>query len=521
MSVPRHGWTKSLRIANLRADPSGVQDSGTVLQTLLLPGMSTVTRNIRYISLFTAAQYWRHEASKNGKKIAEFRQFSRKLEALIALSSTLHHEDTRQVPNYVVGRNFANSEIAKVSLKLDTGVQIPAYTIYRGTLGDLGIFNLNSAGDPLFERAIPIGQAWDIDLAGPIGALIKNGFLPERISRQNLKDVAKAFCLCRVPTNSKEQRVLTNLLFGLNETVQMPDYDEGIWNREGTGTRVASWRLLLELINQSPGRRLDTHYLMTRLLEPDLLEIPLSQTLKANLFLWRWVSARSLFEIGWTIAFNQAFEVVKSSHDGIGNIELIEKIREQYRLEFGHHELADIKRQVDLKLNSGIWLAEEFEKATPKSCIELMIAGAFISHEDLESAQQKILFMADSERDIPFKLERERINRFLQDKQLAEQYWAEIASEALVQHTRIAMRKLSQGNPDTQHVEFEDGRWMLLPGRENWDPQRSTGFSRLDIGMGWLLQLGLINEGDDGSWTLTKYGLETLNLWDEVFKTWL
>ena len=78
MSVPRHGWTKSLRIANLRADPSGVQDSGTVLQTLLLPGMSTVTRNIRYISLFTAAQYWRHEASKNGKKIAEFRQFSRK-----------------------------------------------------------------------------------------------------------------------------------------------------------------------------------------------------------------------------------------------------------------------------------------------------------------------------------------------------------------------------------------------------------------------------------------------------------
>jgi hypothetical protein len=47
-------WTKSLDVARLHADPSGVQEANTTFQALLFPGMSTQTARLRYISLFAA-----------------------------------------------------------------------------------------------------------------------------------------------------------------------------------------------------------------------------------------------------------------------------------------------------------------------------------------------------------------------------------------------------------------------------------------------------------------------------------
>ncbi|MCX5990901.1 MAG: hypothetical protein NTZ04_01000 [Chloroflexi bacterium] len=480
--------------------------------------MSTVTPNVRYVSLFAAAQYWRHEASQRGLRIIDYRKLLRRLEALIALSCVRHHDISSEVPRGVVGRTFADSETSREYLMLDTGLSNPPYNIYRGTLKDLGLFDLSKPDDPLFEGAIPLGQAWDASAGGWLGDQIRAGSLPESVRRDDVDSISSAFCLCRVPDASEEQTLLVDLLFGLRNPAEEPNFDGDTWNYYGA--RVASWRLLLEVIEHSPGRRLTTHYLMGRLLEPDLLGVPLGQTLRDTLFLWRWVAARSLIELGWTLAFNQSFDIVRSTVDGLSHVDLAESVREQCQEECGRDDLAALAAEARANCGSENWIAESFEAETQRSCVLLMICGAYASGEDLDRSGLKVHSVVDSEGDIPFRSQRERIAKGILSNTLAAEYWSETACEALVQHTRIVLRKMAQGNPDTQHVEYEDGRWHVPPGRDIWNPRPSSGFSRLDIALGWLRQLRMASVDNNGSWRLTEYGQATRRRCAEVYRSW-
>ena len=53
MSTLNYGWTELLRAAQLRADPSGVQDAGTYWQLLLLPGSLNGDTNLYIPNLST------------------------------------------------------------------------------------------------------------------------------------------------------------------------------------------------------------------------------------------------------------------------------------------------------------------------------------------------------------------------------------------------------------------------------------------------------------------------------------
>lgn len=518
MDTPVYGWTKPLSLAGQRSDPSGVQSVGTAVQALLLPGMSTVTQNVRYLSLFTGAQYWRHIAYEQNHKLLKYRDFLRRFEALIALSSVLHHENTGDVPSGIVGRQFANNEVSSLLFHLDTGLSNPPYNIYRGTLSELELFDLREPDDPLHEGAINIGQSWNINDAGGIGEYIKQGTLPENMLRKDLEPIAGLFCLCRTPHGSDEQRSMVDLLFGLWDKIAEPSFSLNNWSNNSM--RVASWRLLLELIDQSKARKLDEHYLMARLLENDLLESSSKISLKKVLLLWRWVASRSLFELGWTYAFNHAFDVIRSRRDGLYTNELEEIIKAEYTNNSGTNTLSELATEVEDNRGNGSWIAQTFESSTLSDCIRLMICGALTSGLDLDQYSFDALGEVDSWREIPFVQERERLTKGIHTNLASTDYWANITVQSLVQHTFIALRKMSQGNPDTQHIDFEDGRWMVLPNRDGWRPNPSTGFSRFDIGLGWLQQLGLLNVNDQGYRSLTKYGVEVRERWDKVYSSW-
>lgn len=518
MDAPVYGWTVPLTLAAQRADPSGVQSVGTSVQARLLPGMSTVTQNVRYLSLFTGAQYWRHTAYENNYKLPKYRDFLRRFEALIALSSVLHHEDTGDVPSGIVGREFANKEVLSLNLRLNTGLSNPPYNIYRGTLGELELFDLSKPDDPLHEGAKKIGQSWNINDTGSIGKYIKKGILPENVRRRDLKPIAGSFCLCSTPEGSNEQRSMVELLFGLGNKVAEPSFSLNDWN---TGSmRVTSWRLLLEVIDQSTTRRLDNHYLMARLLENDILESCPKTSLKRVLLLWRWVASRSLFELGWTHAFKQAFEVIKSSRDGLYTNELEEIVKEQYTNDSGTSTLSELAEEVEANQRDGSWIAQTFDRANLGDCIRLMICGVLTSGLDLDQHNFNTLQEIDSWPDIPFAPERERLTKGIEANLESADYWSNITVQSLVQHTSIALRKMSQGNPDTQHIDFEDGRWVVPPNRDIWRPNPSTGFSRYDIGLRWLQQLGLLKVDDQGHRSLTKFGAEIRDRWDKVYSSW-
>lgn len=514
---PHYGWTEPLPTARLRADPSGVQDVGTAWQSVLLPGLTTVTTGVRYVSLFTAARYLRQRAGENVAKGTPLDKLWRRLEAIIAVSSVLHHEKDGEPPGGIIGRTYADRVAIHATIPLETGLQNPPYRIYRGSLGALRLFDLGTRSDPLFERAQLLGRAWSPSTAGKVGALLAQGSLPETLPRATLSSVADSFCICRVPKGSREQKELIDLLFGFLHQEARPQFVEETTGADGA--RVASWRLLLEVVEASPSRLLWGEHLMGRILESDMLDLPLSEPVHQTLLIWRWIAARSFFERGWTLLFNRTFDQLRRVPFGLSNSDLRQTMRDVYTQRCGNEGLAQLVQEASANLASGDWLAQRFQERTPRDPMQLIVAGLYASEADRKAKGLPILETLRGRGSIAFTGESSRLRTALARGDGASDFWADTAIETLVQHIRTSLRKMRQGNPDTLHVDYEGGRWTVPTKAMKWSPLPAFAFSRLDVAMGWAQQLGLVREEGDCK-TLTPLGTQVRRRWDEFYKIW-
>src|ERR1700737_2492600 len=123
-------WTKSLDVARLHADPSGVQETSTTFQALLFPGMSTQTARLRYISLLAAARHYRMKLGSEVNIQLPLSEYLRRFEALIAVSSVLHHIPDGSEPDGIVGRTPGRDMSRNETFELKTGLHNPPYNIY-------------------------------------------------------------------------------------------------------------------------------------------------------------------------------------------------------------------------------------------------------------------------------------------------------------------------------------------------------------------------------------------------------
>src|SRR5260370_2940019 len=106
-------WTKSLKVGEDYIDPSSVQEASTSLQTHLFPGMSTLTKRVRYISLLAAAKYYRMEAGLDAELPLSLSDYLHRFEALIAVSSIMHHTQDNTSFDGIIGRNAARAPSKK------------------------------------------------------------------------------------------------------------------------------------------------------------------------------------------------------------------------------------------------------------------------------------------------------------------------------------------------------------------------------------------------------------------------
>jgi len=518
MVTPVYGWTEPLLTARLRADPSGIQDAGTGWQAILLLGMTTQTTGVRYISLFTAARYLRQITGESKLKSTPLSDFWRRLEALIAVCSVLHHENRDAPPSGIIGRNYADRVLPRSVISLETGLRNPPYRIYRGTLGALNLFDLSKPSDPLFKSAQPLGRAWNPSSAGKIGKLMVMGNLPEAVKRPDLAPISDAFCLCRVPDGSTEQQELVDLLFGLKHRDECPQFsEEGI---TGMGVRVASWRLLLELVVASPGRALWGEQLMGRIMENDMLGLSLTEPLRQTLLIWRWIAARSFFERGWTLLFNDTFNILRNERFGLSGDDLRQLIKNSYTSQHRDEHLDKLMQDAKSNLRVGDWYALRFQQSQPRDSLQMMVAGLLAAEEDRSTLDSAILEALHKSGAIPFSLEQTRLFAALERHLVASDFWAETSTETLVHHVCISLRKMRQGNPDTLHVDLENGRWVVPIKALSWNPLPASANSRLDIAIGWAQQLGLLASNEDDSLTLTPLGRRVRDRWDELYKKW-
>jgi hypothetical protein len=478
--------------------------------------MATVTPNVRYISLFAAVRYLRQQAGDDAAKEIPLRELWRRVEALIAASSVLHHENPDEIPLGIIGRGYADEVAKRETIPLATDLQNPPYNIYRGSLGALGLFDLGTASDPLYPAAESLARAWDPGQAGEMGDLLKKGVLPPELPRSVIRSVAGAFCLCRVPDGSREQQETINLLFGLGLRARAPSFREDEQN--GLGMRVASWRLLLKLVVCSEGRPLQGEYLMARVLEPDVVRMPLIGSLMNSLLVWRWVAARSFLERGWTVIFSQTLGLLRGTEVGLSSAHLREMAEEAFR-RHSDEGADDLLREAKENFRSPSWLVELFRRRERRDCLRMIMAGLLAAKEDRDNHGLDVLTTLFERHAVPFASEDQRLSSALLRGASASELYAEISEDTLVQHVRTALRKMRLGNPDSLHVDYDDGRWIVPTKALNWHPLPASAGSRLDIGLGWATQLGLVARAGQ-SYALTALGWDVRERWDREYVSW-
>lgn len=511
MANPTFGWTKPLPTAQQRADPSGVQEASSTLQAILLSGMSTVTTNVRYIPLFVAARYYRQQAGEGVQANVGWVDFFRRLEALIAVASVRHHSSDGRIPRGIIGDGAGRRLSELESIELRTDLQVPPYSIYRGTLSGLGLVDIDASSDPLRESALRLAAAWKPSADGVLTTQVQAGVLPETVSRAMVDAEADSFCLCQVPAGSKEQEELARVLMGLGKSFPLPTFAENE-NVDRLAYRSVSWRLALELVNLSPGRVLADYHLMARLLEPDLLEAAMHSCLRACLYCWRWVAARTFFELAWTLLFSSTLSIVKNAPHGLTSADLHEEVGRTFGGEWLRETMDQTLGAARAHAEEAEWLEARFESDNPRDLLLAMCAGVMAANRD-RTGGSGLLGTLWQERAIPFAVEHERLSKSAARSQLASEYWGELGEQTLVQHVRGALRRMSSGNPDSLHVDFDNGRWMVPAKAINWNPQPAGGSSRLDVALGWARQMGLVEASGPGL-QLTVFGRHCCNEWD-------
>jgi len=489
-----------------------VQGASTNFQALLLSGMSTITTRARYISLFTMARYYRMEAGKAAESQQPLKNYLRRLEALIGVCTVRHHAQ-EATPTGIIGNGSARAQASRDDITLALSIQQPAYNVFRGALGSLDLVDLREDSDPLFELAKPLAQSWDRAAAGELGQWVRAGALPTRVARDLVDRHCSAFCLCQVPQGSPEQQQLTRRFLALDRV------SGSALGREER-LRSASWRLLLELVRLTPSTSLGGVATMARLLCADLadseaLARPLGQTLRQSLLAWRWVAARTLFERGWTHAFNLAFRAARRSASGLGPEELRALLRERYGAP--DELLTERAAEVSAGYDTPAWLTARFSLTHPSDGLSLLLAG--LRHAERDRSQQggEQLDLLWAEGDIPFQEAQMRFTRAAHAQMTAAQLWAEVAEVSLIQHVRISLRKMRAGNPDSLLVDFDDNRWIVPAKAQTAQPFDAGGFSRLDVALRWAQELGLVWLTGPNQFALTPAGEEWRLQWDEVY----
>jgi len=359
--------------------------------------------------------------------------------------------------------------------------------------------------DPLFQSAQPLGDAWDIKAAGTLGEDIRKGNLPAFITRQTVAAIASAFCLCRIPHGSMEQRELVRILFAQQESSRLSvsfENEEALADHS-RNYRSLAWRFLLELVLVSENEPLGAHHTLVYILTHDFVSSAEHPALHLSLQTWRWIAARTFFERGWTQIFARTIHALKQEY-----------LQEDYLAKHQNEPIDSLVQEVKTNLRSSMWLLERFEGNQCRDYLLCICIGLIAASEDKRHYTTPILGKLWERSPIPFAREYSRLEQYIQSNTCVSTLWAAIAEESLVQHFQIALRKMSSGNPDTLLVDFDAGQWRIPEKAEDVVPGAATGFTRIDIGLRWAQQLGLIESPNKDHFSLTETGLDCCIEWD-------
>ena len=220
-------------------DPLGIQAISIKIYGYLLPGISNVTNRLRYYSFLCWVLY-SYTKKGGSSSLDDWRQYIRKAEFLFSLISDVHHENDHGFSGSMVGSDTSSPLIIKH--KLDV-IDLTKYTQYEDSpdryfknkgggfaqyyKGPMENMKLVMKGGPL-----RIQLADDIKKTGEIrfGVKAASAFSENRhlelfhrcvakgkVSKKELLIMAESLCACQLLNNSREYKLLVDLLFDTNK----------------------------------------------------------------------------------------------------------------------------------------------------------------------------------------------------------------------------------------------------------------------------------------------------------------
>lgn len=210
-------------------DPLGLSNTSDATFSMLLPGLNNVTGRIRYYSFYCwlLSQYEALEIKK------EQRFFIRKAEYLVALIAQTFEQDITGIP----GSNYASKRYDKgtATFNLEEGVGSNSNTTegtywkypwgafgqyYLGSLRDIGLVSEKSESIAVHSdlRVSPqdLGNAFHQNLREEDVQSFLECISKGSVSRIELVELNTSFNLSKVPEDTKEEKLLLNLLLQID-----------------------------------------------------------------------------------------------------------------------------------------------------------------------------------------------------------------------------------------------------------------------------------------------------------------
>ena len=460
-------WGKPLSLSGGR-DPLGMQAPSIASYAILVPGLTNLTRRIRYYGFYCwINQYYAHHIRNNSKK--EYIKFIRRSELLYAYTIVTGDDNAQGIvgSDYVrkTLKESSDIEIAKGADR-DSGKKTYwKYSYgafgqyYLGSLVDLGLLKKDNESIGLYlctEWGNKLAESFDKQIPSEAKEYFFNAVSSGTTSAQALTPIANHFHVSNIKPSSDEWSFYINML----STIDSPNVPENRW----TNFRKETISIFLNYLSKSAEDVSDPWFEIPFHLYDDVLSKKTTLESSPTVFGWFFFALNEFSHYAMTTILWGVLETIRRSPMGLNIRLLTNELSNEATgvlaklhpdLNIKSNTLADLYSKIDTIQVNEFSFVDKITESIKDGLIPDAIAHSisflvflFKKHHSMKDTIKAQSSTMGFLRDGDFNEVFDTIER-LQNKPL-ETFITEIISRRVInRHLVVAMRKISSGEKTT------------------------------------------------------------------------
>lgn len=509
-SPPAPSWVDSGSKPARGLDLLGLRLPVQTIGNKLLNGVTTITPLVRYLSFRTWISYC-YAQSRSPNDSRPFLDYASRVEAAIAYGNLLHNLDKIGILGATEGRDLVNSGVSPLPLK--ALVKQLGVNIYGGPCDQLGLTKSTDTGVPALtrERGLVLAELLNSRLSQcDLGRRFAQGEIIDHASRSELEEFGLYIDSDNIPDDETEL-----LISFVVPEAPLPK----------ERPRLASYGLLLHLANTLRRNPTEDDLFKAALNPEDTVPSELRPILDG----WLRYLIRDLLAVSHEAVLQQITDLIERVVPNGTAIDADEVIKGLLAHVDDHKEALRDAGLVQLGESPLDLSFQQFYERVQKLTAEQRTQVDGLSRWQGQLNELKLIkivrssgvgvlavlplaWLLSTERAVPGQVEDDgvfdalshlgwariglkqvvipSIRQFLREEWTLQEVITALARRSVDQHLRVSWSRLSQDPKRDVAVMTSDGqRWSY---RKRFNAGRTA--SRLDRAIGWLGQLGLLND---------------------------